>query len=49
VFCSSWEVNLSQVLLRQYRQPHPGSGILDLKAYFRTTKYFAKMIKMLPK
>jgi hypothetical protein len=56
-------VNLSQVLLHQYRQSHPGqvelsaqrfpapagSGVLDLKAYFRAAKYFEEMIKMLPK
>jgi putative transposase len=42
-------VNISQVLLRQFRQTHPDSGILDLKAYFRAAKYFEETIKMLPK
>ena len=41
-------VNLSQVLLRDFRQTHPDSGILDLKAYFRAAKYFEETIKMLP-
>ena len=40
--------NLSQVLLRHFRQSHPYSGILDLKAYFRAAKYFEETIKMLP-
>jgi hypothetical protein len=41
-------VNLSQVLLRQFRQTYPESGVLDLKAYFRAAKYFEETIKMLP-
>ena len=41
-------VNLSQVLLGDYQQTHPESDILDLKAYFRATKYFRETIKMLP-
>jgi len=46
---SLFMVNLSQVLLRQFRQTHPDSGILDLKAYFRAAKYFEETIKMLPR
>ena len=46
---SLFMVNLSQVLLREFRQVHPDSGILDLKAYFRAAKYFEETIKMLPK
>jgi IS4 transposase len=46
---SLFMVNLSQVLLRQFRQTQPDSGILDLKAYFRAAKYFEETIKMLPK
>jgi hypothetical protein len=46
---SLFMVNLSQVLLRQFRQTHPDSGILDLKAYFRAAKYFEETIKLLPK
>ncbi len=45
---SLFMVNLSQVLLREFREVHPDSGILDLKAYFRAAKYFEKTIKMLP-
>jgi putative transposase len=45
---SLFMVSLSQVLLRDFRQTHPDSGILDLKAYFRAAKYFQETIKMLP-
>ena len=45
---SLFMVNLSQVLLRDFRETHPESGILDLKAYFRAAKYFEETIKMLP-
>lgn len=45
---SLFMVNLSQVLLHEFRQTHPNSGLLDLKAYFRAAKYFEEMIKMLP-
>ena len=45
---SLFMVNLSQVLLRDFRQTHPASGILDLKAYFRAAIYFEEIIKMLP-
>jgi putative transposase len=45
---SLFMVNLSQALLRQFRQTYPDSGVLDLKAYFRAAKYFEETIKMLP-
>ena len=45
---SLFMVNISQVLLREFRQSNPESGILDLKAYFRAAKYFEETIKMLP-
>lgn len=45
---SLFMVNLSQVLLREFRQTNPESGIIDLKAYFRAAKYFEETIKMLP-
>lgn len=45
---SLFMVNVSQVLLRDFRQTNPDSGILDLKAYFRAAKYFEETIKMLP-
>jgi hypothetical protein len=45
---SLFMVNLSQVLLHQFRQTYSDSGILDLKAYFRAAKYLEETIKMLP-
>jgi len=45
---SLFMVNLSQVLLREFRKVHPNSGILDLKAYFRAARYLEETIKMLP-
>jgi putative transposase len=45
---SLFMVNVSQVLLREFRQTNPESGILDLKASFRAAKYFEESIKMLP-
>ena len=45
---SLFMVTLSQVLLRDFRETNPASGILDLKAYFRAAKYFEETIKMLP-
>jgi hypothetical protein len=45
---SLFMVNLAQALLREFRETHPESGILDLKAYFRAAKYFEETIKMLP-
>ncbi len=45
---SLFMVNVSQVLLREFRQTNPDSGILDLKSYFRAAKYFEETIKMLP-
>ncbi|MGP8329786.1 MAG: transposase [Methanosarcinaceae archaeon] len=45
---SLFMVNVSQVLLHDFRRTIPGSGILDLKAYYRAAKYFEETIKMLP-
>ena len=45
---SLFMTNLSQVLLREFRNTNPESGILDLKAYYRAAKYFEETIKMLP-
>ena len=45
---SLFMVNLSQVLLRQFRQTYIDGGVLDLKAFFRAAKYFEETIKMLP-
>ena len=43
---SLFMVNVSQVLLHDFRRTNPDSGILDLKAYFRAAKYFEETIKM---
>jgi hypothetical protein len=48
IHLSLFMANISQVLLREFRQTYPESGILDLKAYFRAAKYFEETIKMLP-
>jgi putative transposase len=45
---SLFMVNLSHVLLQDFRQTYPDSGVLDLKTYFRAAKYFEETIKMLP-
>jgi len=45
---SLFMVNVSQVLLAEYRQSIPQAGVLDLKSYYRANRYFAEMIKMLP-
>jgi putative transposase len=45
---SLFMVNVSQVLLHDFRRTNPDSGILDLKAYYRAAKYFEETIKMLP-
>ena len=45
---SLFMVSFSQVLLHDFRETNPASGVLDLKAYFRAAKYFEETIKMLP-
>ena len=45
---SLFMVNVSQVLLREFRRTNPDCGVLDLKAYFRAAKYFEETIKLLP-
>jgi len=45
---SLFMVNVSQALLHDFRQTSPYSCVLDLKAYFRASKYFEETIKMLP-
>lgn len=45
---SLFMVNLSQVLLHDFREAHPEASVLDLKAYFRAAKYFEETIKRLP-
>jgi len=41
-------VNLSQVMLKPYRQHEPSFSVLDLKAQFRARRYLSETIKMLP-
>jgi len=45
---SLFMVNVSQVLLAEFRQSVPESSVLDLKAYCRAARYFEEMIKILP-
>ncbi len=46
---SLFMVNVSQVLLAEFRKTNPQSSVLDLKAYCRAARYFEEMIKILPK
>jgi hypothetical protein len=41
-------VNVSQVLMCQYRQDDPNFSVLDLKAYYRGYRYVTETIQMLP-
>lgn len=41
-------VSLSYVLLREVRQTDPHCSVLDLKAYYRGSKYVSETIKLLP-
>jgi putative transposase len=41
-------VNLSHHLLADFRKHNPGSGIIDLKAYYRGFRYVHEMLKILP-
>jgi putative transposase len=41
-------VNLSQLLLQQFRQTCPAFSVNDLKAYFRGRKYVSETLKLLP-
>lgn len=45
---SLFMVNLSQVLMCDFRQTDPDFGILDLKSYYRGCKYATEMLKILP-
>ena len=45
----SWfMVNLSQVLMCDFRQTDPDFGVLDLKSYYRGCKYATEMLKIPP-
>jgi hypothetical protein len=45
---SLFMVNVSQVLLTEFRKSNPQSNVLDLKAYCRAARYFEETLKMLP-
>lgn len=41
-------VNVSSVLLARFRQQDPQGSVLDLKAWYRGSKYVTELIKLLP-
>ena len=45
---SLFMVNLTQPLLREFRQESPSAGILDMKAHYRGHKYVTETLKLLP-
>jgi putative transposase len=45
---SLFMVNISQLLLRDFRQQDSTVNVLDLKAYYRGHKYVAETLKLLP-
>ena len=45
---SLFMVNVSHLLLRQFRQLNPQASILDLKAHFRGYRYVSETLKLLP-
>jgi putative transposase len=45
---SLFMVNLSSVLLKDLRQTDPQGSVLDLKAWYRGSKYVTELIKLLP-
>ena len=45
---SLFMVNLSQVLMCDFRQTDPDFGVLDLKSYYRGCNYATEMLKILP-
>jgi len=45
---SLFMVNVSQVLLAEFRKTNPQSNVLDLKAFCRAARYFEETLKMLP-
>ncbi len=46
---SLFMVNLSQVLMCDFRRSDPDFGVLDLKSYYRGRKYATELLKILPK
>lgn len=45
---SLFMVNLSQLLLCDFRQTDPDFGVLDLKTYYRGRRYATELLKILP-
>jgi putative transposase len=45
---SLFMVNLTHLLLRQFRQLNPQAGVLDLKAHFHGHKYVSETLKLFP-
>ncbi len=45
---SFFMVNVSSVLLRQYRKSNPEFSVLDLKSHYRGSRYVSETIKLLP-
>jgi putative transposase len=45
---SLFMVNLSQVLMCNFRQTNPDFGVLDLKSYYRGYRYATELLKILP-
>jgi putative transposase len=45
---SLFMVNLSNMLMCDFRQTDPNFGVLDLKSYYRGCKYATEMLKILP-
>lgn len=45
---SLFMVNLTHLLLRQFRHLHPQAGVLDLKAHFHGRRYGSETLKLLP-
>ena len=45
---SLFMVNLSQVLMCEFRQTDPDFRVLDLKSYYRGCRYATELLKMLP-
>ena len=46
---SLFMVNLSQLLMCDFRKSDPDFGVLDLKSYYRGRRYAAELLKILPK
>ena len=45
---SLFMVNLSQLLMCDFRQTDPDFGVLDLKSYYRGCRYATELLKILP-